>query len=168
MGAASGGASYFYDGDARRVKKIVAGPTAVITVFVYDIGGQLIAEYSDQQPTASGTSYLTTDHLGTPRVITKADAAVSGRHDYQPFGEEIESSVGGRAGVVGYLHHAGSQHIILPSLITLPGKYPISGCLPQSIILIVMTPLKTPVTAGEIPILYLLPRPTVALATAGP
>jgi RHS repeat-associated protein len=34
-------------------------------------------------------------------VITKADASVIGRHDYQPFGEEIPASYGA-GGVVGY------------------------------------------------------------------
>jgi RHS repeat-associated protein len=62
----------------------------------------MIAEYSDQQQTSGGTSYLTADHLGTPRVITRADGTVSGRHDYQPFGEEIPATFGGRASVAGY------------------------------------------------------------------
>jgi RHS repeat-associated protein len=84
------------------VKKIVGGPATVTTVFVYDIAGQMIAEYSDQQPTGGGTSYLTADHLGTPRVITRANGSVSGRHDYQPFGEEIPASYGGRISVAGY------------------------------------------------------------------
>jgi len=101
-GAASGGSTYLYDGDGRRVKKIIGGPTPSTTVFVYDIAGHMIAEYSDQQPTGGGTSYLTADHLGTPRVITRADRSVSGRHDYQPFGEEIPASYGGRASLEGY------------------------------------------------------------------
>jgi RHS repeat-associated protein len=45
---------------------------------------------------------LVIDHLGTPRVITKADGSVSGRHDYRPFGEEVLADYGGRAGVEGY------------------------------------------------------------------
>lgn len=101
-GAASGGSTYLYDGDGRRVKKIIGGATPSTTVFVYDIAGHMIAEYSDQQSTGGGTSYLTADHLGTPRVITRADRSVSGRHDYQPFGEEISASFGGRAGIGGY------------------------------------------------------------------
>jgi RHS repeat-associated protein len=101
-GASNGGSTYSYDGDGQRVKKIVGGSTTIITVYVYDIAGQLIAEYSDQPPTAGGTSYLTADHLGTPRVITRADGTVSGRHDYQPFGEEIPATSGGRGNVTGY------------------------------------------------------------------
>lgn len=101
-GASSGGATYIYDGGGQRVKKIVGGPTTVTTVFVYNVSGQLIAEYSNQQAAASGTSYLTADHLGTPRVITRADGSISGRHDYQPFGEEIPATYGGRGAVDGY------------------------------------------------------------------
>jgi RHS repeat-associated protein len=101
-GASSGGSTYVYDGDGRRVKKIVGGPTTVTTVFVYDIVGRLIAEYGDQQPLTSGTSYLTADHLGTPRVIAKADGSVSGRHDYQPFGEELFAGMGGRTTAQAY------------------------------------------------------------------
>jgi hypothetical protein len=47
-------------------------------------------------------SYLTTDHLGSTRVVTDGSAVVKARHDYLPFGEEIETSVGGRSGVTGY------------------------------------------------------------------
>jgi len=60
------------------------------TVFVYNIQGQLVAEYSDARPTTTGgTSYLTEDTLGTPRVDTDANGNVKARHDYQPFGEEL-------------------------------------------------------------------------------
>jgi RHS repeat-associated protein len=34
-------------------------------------------------------SYLTTDQLGSPRINPNADGTVMARHDYQPFGEEI-------------------------------------------------------------------------------
>ena len=93
------GASYLYDGDGRRVKKLSSGGT---TVFIYNAMGLLVAEYSDAQPTGSGTSYLTADNLGTPRVITNSNSGVIGRHDYLPFGEEIATSYGGRSGVSGY------------------------------------------------------------------
>jgi RHS repeat-associated protein len=75
-------------------------------VFVYDVTGRLIAEYhSDPVPPAAGgggTSYLTSDHLGSTRVVTKADGSVKARYDYLPFGEEVPSTVGGRSGVAGY------------------------------------------------------------------
>ncbi|MEK6289733.1 MAG: RHS repeat-associated core domain-containing protein [Acidobacteriota bacterium] len=94
---------YFYDGDGRRVKKIDSTGT---TVFVYNAGGQLIAEYhSDPVPPAAGgggTSYLTSDHLGSTRVVTKSDGTVKARYDYLPFGEEIPSTIGVRGSVGGY------------------------------------------------------------------
>lgn len=64
-GAGAGGTDYQYDGDGRRVKKVSGNVT---TIFVYDAMGQLVAEYSTSMPEGSGgTSYLTSDSLGTPR-----------------------------------------------------------------------------------------------------
>mgnify|MGYP007088033230 CR=1 FL=1 len=57
------------------------------TIFVYDAGGQLIAEYSTQTAQTPQVSYLTTDHLGSPRVITDHNGDVSNRKDYTAFGE---------------------------------------------------------------------------------
>lgn len=84
-------AEYVYDGDGRRVKKVVDGET---TIFVYDASGRLVAEYSSAGSNGGGTSYLTSDTLGTPRVITGSDindanGGVEARHDYLPFGEEL-------------------------------------------------------------------------------
>ena len=89
---------YFYDGSGARVKKFVPG-TGETTVFVYDAGGALAAEYSTivapvQEAT---TSYLTTDHLGSPRVITDASGGVIARRDFMPFGEELGVGVGSRS-----------------------------------------------------------------------
>ncbi|HET8670480.1 MAG TPA: RHS repeat-associated core domain-containing protein, partial [Candidatus Saccharimonadales bacterium] len=96
-GATSGGgASYIYDGDGRRVKKVVGGSPLVTTVFVYDVNNKLIAEYSDAASTGTGTSYLTSDTLGSARVITGSSQQVKGRHDYLPFGEELSGGTGGR------------------------------------------------------------------------
>jgi RHS repeat-associated protein len=89
----------FYDGAGRRVKKIDNSGT---TVFVYNAEGQLIAEYISGTPSGGGTSYLTSDHLGSTRVVTDGNGNVKGRHDYLPFGEEIPSTVGGRGNVPGY------------------------------------------------------------------
>ena len=91
--------TYAYDGNGRRVKKSDSTGTVV---FVYNAGGQLIAEYSPAaQP--NGTSYLTTDRLGSTRVVTSSSGSVKSRHDYLPFGEEIEAPNGGRAGGQGYI-----------------------------------------------------------------
>jgi RHS repeat-associated protein len=50
-----------------------------------------------------GTRYSTSDHLGTPRVVTGSTGAVLSRHDYQPFGEEIFAGTGGRTTTQGYV-----------------------------------------------------------------
>jgi RHS repeat-associated protein len=94
---------YFYDGDGDRVKKIDGAGT---TVFVYNSGGQLTAEYhSDPVPSppgGGGTSYLTSDHLGSTRVVTKSDGTVKARYDYLPFGDELGSGIGQRTTALGY------------------------------------------------------------------
>ncbi|KXK07351.1 MAG: cell well associated RhsD protein [Acidobacteria bacterium OLB17] len=81
---------YLYDGDGKRVKKYVPS-TGEVTVFVYDAGGKLAAEYSTIVEAAQDAkvSYLTNDHLGSPRINTDATGAVTARHDYHPFGEEV-------------------------------------------------------------------------------
>jgi RHS repeat-associated protein len=92
--------TYGYDGDGRRVKKVDSTGT---TVFVYNAGGQLVAEYTDAAVSGTVTmSYLTADHLGSTRVVTDGNQAVKARRDYLPYGEEIETSIGGRSGVAGY------------------------------------------------------------------
>ncbi len=88
---------YFYDGEGRRVKKISDTET---TVFVYDGGGQLMAEYSTELAQTAQVSYLTQDHLGSPRVITNENGAVTSRKDYSAFGEETISAE--RADELGY------------------------------------------------------------------
>ena len=94
---------YSYDGDGKRVKKVVPS-TGETTVFVYDASGKLVAEYSTQvEPIETArVAYLTADHLGSPRINTDANGAVTSRHDYLPFGEEITSGTGGRTTAQGY------------------------------------------------------------------
>jgi RHS repeat-associated protein len=95
-----GVANYRYDGDRRRIsQQTAAGAT---TYYVYNASGQLAAEYSTQAPAGSGTSYLTTDHLGSTRIVTDAAGTPKTRHDYVPYGEEIDPQYGGRAGMPGY------------------------------------------------------------------
>ncbi|KXK02149.1 MAG: cell well associated RhsD protein [Acidobacteria bacterium OLB17] len=81
---------YSYDGDGKRVKKYVPG-TGETTIFVYDAGGKPIGEYSTivAAPQDAKVAYLTSDHLGSPRINTDQTGAVIARHDYHPFGEEI-------------------------------------------------------------------------------
>lgn len=116
----AGEATYYYDGEGRRVKKVVG---QVTTRFVYDAAGALIAEYTASQTVASkeyaygpsgllatidnpGVSetknYLTPDHLGTPRIVTNGAGSVVSRHDYKPFGSEIDAQTGSRSPSQGY------------------------------------------------------------------
>jgi RHS repeat-associated protein len=107
-GAVAGGTDYKYDGDGRRVKK-VTGTGQSTTIFVYNAAGQLVAEYDNfSQQSTGGTSYLTTDNLGTPRIITDASGNVKARHDYLPFGEEIAYNVGGRSAPQRYAYGTGN------------------------------------------------------------
>lgn len=86
---ADGGATYSYDGNGRRIKKVTANGT---TVFVYDVLGQQIAEYTNESPqNSNGINYITTDVLGSTRVVTNSHGIAS-RHDYKPYGEEIVRS----------------------------------------------------------------------------
>jgi RHS repeat-associated protein len=51
----------------------------------------MLAEYSTivEPPSTAKASYLTTDHLGSPRILTDAKGNVISRRDFHPFGEEI-------------------------------------------------------------------------------
>ena len=78
---------YWYDGDGKRVKKIVPS-TDEVTVFVYNVSGQLVAEYSTEISQDPKVSYTTSDHLGSPRILTDENGSVISRRDFHPFGEE--------------------------------------------------------------------------------
>lgn len=87
---------YWYDGDGKRIKKY-APPSqndpGENTVFLYDLNGREIAEYSDTIASLTAkVSYLTNDSLGSPRIDTDAYGYVSARDDYFPFGEKAVSS----------------------------------------------------------------------------
>lgn len=98
---------YYYDGEGRRVKKITDTET---TVFVY-AAGQLIAEYSTAISQTPSVSYTTTDHLGSPRVITNELGQVSSRRDFMPFGEELYAGVGNRTGDTGLKYSSSDDDI---------------------------------------------------------
>ncbi len=78
--------TYAYDGNGQRVMKTVG--TNPANVYVYDAMGSLIAEYGAANP-VSGPRYLSTDNLGSTRLVTKVDGSVDQTFDYLPFGEEI-------------------------------------------------------------------------------
>jgi RHS repeat-associated protein len=89
--------TYLYDGDGKRVKKISDLET---TIFVYNGGGQLVAEYSTQQATTPQVSFLTQDHLGSPRIFTDNTGKVIARKDFNAFGDETNSAQ--RTELLGY------------------------------------------------------------------
>ena len=109
-----GNTEYVYDGEGKRVKKLTEN-----TRFVYGIGGELIGEFNSTngnlikeyvyaggamaviEPSV-GTKYLTSDILGSPRVVTNSSGTVISRHDYKPFGEELLSGTGNRSSSQGY------------------------------------------------------------------
>ena len=100
--ASNGSAVYEYDGDGRRVRKLVcsispcsaATPGVKVTAFVYDPEGALAQEYSTEAPTETGVRYLTADHLGSVRLQTGADGTPVKCLDYAPFGELLNGNFG--------------------------------------------------------------------------
>ena len=88
--------NYTYDGEGRRVMKSTPGQNAS-TVYVYDAGGGLAAEYTTETVPASGTEYLADDHLGSTRLAVTATGGVLKRYDYLPFGEEIFAGTDNRS-----------------------------------------------------------------------
>ena len=91
---------YLYEGAGRRVQEV--STYNVEKMFVYDVFGQMAAEYSlGAQSLPCTTCYIATDHLGSARMVTDQNANVVGRHDYLPFGEEIAANTGGRNGAFG-------------------------------------------------------------------
>lgn len=75
-------ATYEYDAEGRRVKKTVSG---VATWYVYGADGELMAEYGPS-PDASGTKYVVSDALGSPRLLLDAQGNCKGRLDFAPYG----------------------------------------------------------------------------------
>lgn len=82
--------TYSYDSHGRRVLKVAPG--AVDTVYVYDVSGQLAAEYTTAAVVAvCQTCFLTYDHLNSVRMVTDRSSPPNliSRHDYLPFGQEV-------------------------------------------------------------------------------
>jgi RHS repeat-associated protein len=93
-------ATYYYDGDGKRVMRYINGQR---TMFVYDSAGQLAAEYDGTPPVfpVCATCYLSSDQLGSTRLVTNQNINVVERHDYLPFGEEIQANQAGRTSAWG-------------------------------------------------------------------
>lgn len=92
---------YFYDGDGTRIKAV---KMSGVTTYAYDAFDKLVAEYESDPPTIQNpaVSYMTSDMLGSPRVITDANGVVTSRRDFMPFGDEITAGVGARTTEHGY------------------------------------------------------------------
>ena len=103
---------YTYDGEGSRVR--IYFSLGQQLRLVYGVGGKLIAEFDPAtgalekeyiygrtgvvatiEPVA-GTKYTTSDHLGSPRVVTADTGAVLSRHDFRPFGQELAVGDGNR------------------------------------------------------------------------
>ena len=98
MTATSGAASFEYDGNGRRIRKNAGGSN---TVYVYDAGGNLAAEYGGVNATG-GRLFVSADHLGSTRLLTDASGGRVWCGDYLPFGEEIRTGTPA-AGLAGSL-----------------------------------------------------------------
>lgn len=90
---------YSYDGDGKRIKKVT---NSEATTFVYS-GGKLVAEYllTTATPQIPRTQYITTDILGSPRIISDGSGNIVSRRDFMPFGEEL-NEIGNRSASAGY------------------------------------------------------------------
>lgn len=89
--------AYSYDAEGRRVMR--QSPTEGTTVYIYDLSGQLAAQYSSPAPVSTCTTcYLTTDVLGSVRMLSD-QTGVKAMHDYLPFGEEVPGGIDGRTSI---------------------------------------------------------------------
>jgi RHS repeat-associated protein len=115
-----------YDADGHRVRRVANG---VETWLVYGLGGELIAEYAptasqsspqkesgyragerlivtDTNPNTGATAveWVISDHLGSTRAAVNQTGLLSAvtRHDYLPYGEELQAGVSGRSAALGH------------------------------------------------------------------
>jgi RHS repeat-associated protein len=95
----SGSTTYLYDGDGHRVAK----QSSINLVYVYDAAGSLVAEYNSgtRSSPLCTTCFVTSDHLGSTRLVTSQTGTAVGRHDYFPFGDEIPNGIDGRTSLWG-------------------------------------------------------------------
>ena len=93
----TGVATSVYDGLGQRVETSVGGVTRQ---HVYDAFGRMVAEYvvsgAPQTSSTYKVSYAMYDRQGSKRVVMNESGAVVARHDYYPFGEEIQAGTGMR------------------------------------------------------------------------
>lgn len=109
-------ATAIYDGAGQRVETTANGETSQT---VYDAYGQVIAEYkggvwerdyiyrggqvvATVDAAGSTVRYVMNDLQGSARVTMNASGGILARHDYLPFGEEINAGTGLRTTAQGY------------------------------------------------------------------
>jgi hypothetical protein len=118
-------ATSVYDGLGQRVQTTQAGVTKS---YFYDINGSVVAEDEASGGTGYGalkrlnvcaggillavdevqtdgtklTSYMMTDRQGSTRLLMNATGAVTSRHDYLPFGEELGAGTGSPGSPTGF------------------------------------------------------------------
>ena len=104
-------------GNGRRVKKTwtPGGGAAQETYYVYDVAGNLAAEYGTESNPAAATVYTFTDMLGSVRAVTDATGAVLECYDYLPFGTDAQ--------------FIGQPTFLLPSI--KPGHLPLQRDIPE-------------------------------------
>ena len=102
---------YYYDGTGKRV--LSAGPGGAQT-FVYDASGNLAVEYGSESAGCT-TCYLTTDHLGSTRVVSDQNGCAVFRQDYMPFGETIMRTGSGSNGGPHCVSTDGYQSTTVPA-----------------------------------------------------
>jgi RHS repeat-associated protein len=106
----SGAVQNVYDGAGQRVATMASG--ALTRVMVYDVAGDLVAEYGGPVFT-NGTQYVMGDQQGSTRLTMRGapvnNQLVLARQDYLPFGEDIPDTAGPRAGVAGYSQRPGPR-----------------------------------------------------------
>jgi RHS repeat-associated protein len=105
-----------YDVAGQRVQTTVGSTTRTI---VYDSFGRNVAEYSGStlerehiyrgncllaiyEAGSSTVRYVLTDLQGSTRAIVNSSGAVTARHDYLPFGEEVGAGIGLRTSGQGF------------------------------------------------------------------
>lgn len=81
------------------MKKIVGSE---VTIFVYNAGGTLVAEYGQKSDGLGGVKYIQQDWQGSVRTVTNANGFVVARTDHQAFGGEIGYGTGLRSIDQGY------------------------------------------------------------------
>ena len=83
-----------FDGAGQKVATKASG---YLSVSVYDAGGKLAAEYAQTTaPTTTNVDFVTNNYQGSTAVVTDNGGLVKSRHDYLPFGEELNAGVGSR------------------------------------------------------------------------